>query len=154
MRAVIKVTPFTPVSPADAGPRLPPHQVLILSHHLIFSLLVLVATGVRPLPSKSRGPLDTRVLRGSMYPWYCVDHNQHDAARSYDLRNDIFRVSDCICLGILHASHYMGLAFQSAPPPPSTVTNMHCEIVDNHGEPLLMSNQELYSVMVQINWTL
>ena len=31
---------------------------------------------------------------------------------------------------------------------------MHCEIVDNHGEPLLMSNQELYSVMVQINWTL
>ena len=33
-------------------------------------------------------------------------------------------------------------------------TRMHCEIVDNHGEPLLMSNQELYSVMVQINWTL
>ena len=33
-------------------------------------------------------------------------------------------------------------------------TTMHCEIVDNHGEPLLMSNQELYSVMVQINWTL
>ena len=30
-------------------------------------------------------------------------------------------------------------------------TRMHCEIVDNHGEPLLMSNQELYSVMVQIN---
>ena len=28
------------------------------------------------------------------------------------------------------------------------------DIVDNHGEPLLMSNQELYSVMVQINWTL
>ena len=26
--------------------------------------------------------------------------------------------------------------------------------MDNHGEPLLMSNQELYSVMVQINWTL
>ena len=33
-------------------------------------------------------------------------------------------------------------------------TRMHCEIVDNHGEPLLISNQELYSVMVQINWTL
>ena len=33
-------------------------------------------------------------------------------------------------------------------------TRMHCEIVDNHGEPLLMSNQELYSVMVQINLTL
>ena len=33
-------------------------------------------------------------------------------------------------------------------------TRMHCEIVDNHGEPLLMSNQELYSVMVQINCTL
>ena len=33
-------------------------------------------------------------------------------------------------------------------------TGMHCEIVDNHGEPLQMSNQELYSVMVQINWTL
>ena len=33
-------------------------------------------------------------------------------------------------------------------------TKMHCEIVDNHGEPLQMSNQELYSVMVQINWTL
>ena len=33
-------------------------------------------------------------------------------------------------------------------------TGMHCEIVDNHGEPLLMSNQELYSVMVQINCTL
>ena len=33
-------------------------------------------------------------------------------------------------------------------------TRMHFEIVDNHGEPLLMSNQELYSVMVQINWTL
>ena len=32
-------------------------------------------------------------------------------------------------------------------------TRMHCEIVDNHGEPLLMNNQELYSVMVQINWT-
>ena len=32
-------------------------------------------------------------------------------------------------------------------------TRMRCEIVDNHGEPLLMSNQELYSVMVQINWT-
>ena len=31
---------------------------------------------------------------------------------------------------------------------------MYCEIVDNHGEPLLMSNQELYSVIVQINWTL
>ena len=30
-------------------------------------------------------------------------------------------------------------------------TMMHCEIVDNHGEPLLMSNHELYSVMVQIN---
>ena len=26
--------------------------------------------------------------------------------------------------------------------------------MDNHGEPLLMNNQELYSVMVQINWTL
>ena len=26
--------------------------------------------------------------------------------------------------------------------------------MDNHGEPLLMSNQELYSVMVQIKWTL
>ena len=33
-------------------------------------------------------------------------------------------------------------------------TRMHCEIVHNHGEPLLMNNQELYSVMVQINWTL
>ena len=33
-------------------------------------------------------------------------------------------------------------------------TRMHCEIVDNHGEPLLMSNQELYSAMVQIKWTL
>ena len=33
-------------------------------------------------------------------------------------------------------------------------TRMPCEIVDNHGEPLLMNNQELYSVMVQINWTL
>ena len=33
-------------------------------------------------------------------------------------------------------------------------TRMHCEIVDNHGEPLLMNNQELYSVMVQINRTL
>ena len=33
-------------------------------------------------------------------------------------------------------------------------TRMHYEIVDNHGEPLLMSNRELYSVMVQINWTL
>ena len=33
-------------------------------------------------------------------------------------------------------------------------TRMHCEIVDNHGEPLQMSNQELYSVMVQLNWTL
>ena len=31
---------------------------------------------------------------------------------------------------------------------------MHCEIVDNHGEPLRMNNQELYSVMFQINWTL
>ena len=31
---------------------------------------------------------------------------------------------------------------------------MHCEIADNHGEPLQMSNQEPYSVMVQINWTL
>ena len=33
-------------------------------------------------------------------------------------------------------------------------TRMHCDVVDNHGEPLLMSNQELYSVMVQITWTL
>ena len=33
-------------------------------------------------------------------------------------------------------------------------TRMHREIVDNHGEPLLMNNQELYSVMVQINWTM
>ena len=33
-------------------------------------------------------------------------------------------------------------------------TRMHCEIVDKHGELLLMSNPELYSVMVQINWTL
>ena len=33
-------------------------------------------------------------------------------------------------------------------------TRMHCEIVDNHGEPLLMSNQELHSVMVQVNRTL
>ena len=33
-------------------------------------------------------------------------------------------------------------------------TRMHCEIVDNHGEPLLMSSQELYSVMVHINWIL
>ena len=59
MRAVIKVTPFTPVSPSDAGPRLPPHRVPISSHHLILSLMGLVAIGVRPLPSKSRGPLDT-----------------------------------------------------------------------------------------------
>ena len=33
-------------------------------------------------------------------------------------------------------------------------TRMHSEIVDNRGEPLLMNNQELDSVMVQINWTL
>ena len=33
-------------------------------------------------------------------------------------------------------------------------TRMHCEIVHNRGEPLLMNNQELYSVMVQISWTL
>ena len=33
-------------------------------------------------------------------------------------------------------------------------TKMHCEIVDNHGEPLLMNNQELYSVMVPIIWAL
>ena len=33
-------------------------------------------------------------------------------------------------------------------------TRIHCEIVDNHGEPLRMNNQELYLVMVQINWTL
>ena len=33
-------------------------------------------------------------------------------------------------------------------------TMMRCEIVDNHGERLLMNNQKLYSVMVQINWTL
>ena len=59
MRAVIKVTPFTPVSPADAGPRLPPHRVLIPSHRLILCLMVLVVTGVRPLPSKGRAPLDT-----------------------------------------------------------------------------------------------
>ena len=82
MRAIIKVTPFTPVSPSDAGPRLPPHQVLIPSHHpisyyiyiyiyillyilsyliiyIILCLMVLAATGVRPLPSKGRGPLDT-----------------------------------------------------------------------------------------------
>ena len=59
MRAVIKVTPFTPVSPADAGPRLPPHRVLIPSRHLILCLMVLATTGVRPLPSKGRGPLDT-----------------------------------------------------------------------------------------------
>ena len=26
--------------------------------------------------------------------------------------------------------------------------------MDNHGEPLLMSNQELYWVMVPLNWTL
>ena len=54
---------------------------------------------------------------------------------------------------------------RSCPPPPLQSnflpaldqphsTRMHCEIVDNHGEPLLMSNQELYTVMVQINWTL
>ena len=59
MRAVIKVTPFTPVSPADAGPCLLPHRVLIPPHHLILCLMVLVATGVRPLASKGRGPLDT-----------------------------------------------------------------------------------------------
>ena len=64
-----------------------------------------------------------RVLRGSMYPSYCVDHNQHDSARSYDLRGDILRVSNCICLGVLHALHDMGLAFQSAPPP-SAVNNV------------------------------
>ena len=52
-----------------------------------------------------------------MYPLYCVDHNQHDGAHSYDLRGDILRVSNCICLGILHALRYMGMAFQSAPPP-------------------------------------
>ena len=33
-------------------------------------------------------------------------------------------------------------------------TRMHCEIVDHHGEPLVMNNHELYWVMVQINWTL
>ena len=32
-------------------------------------------------------------------------------------------------------------------------TRMQCEIVDIHGEPLLTNNQELYSVMVQMNWT-
>ena len=58
-----------------------------------------------------------------MYPPYCVDHNHHNSARSYDLRGDILRVSNCICLGISHALHYMGLAFQSAPPP-STVNNV------------------------------
>ena len=59
MRAVIKVTPFTPVSPADASRRLPPPGVLIPSHDLILCLMVLVATVVHPLPSKGRGPLDT-----------------------------------------------------------------------------------------------
>ena len=59
MRAVTKVTPFTHVSPADVGPRLPPHRVPILSHPLILCLKVLVATGVRLLPSKSRGPPNT-----------------------------------------------------------------------------------------------
>ena len=33
-------------------------------------------------------------------------------------------------------------------------TRMHCEIVHNHTEPLLMNNQELYWVMVQINLTM
>ena len=33
-------------------------------------------------------------------------------------------------------------------------TRMHCEIVDHHGGPLLMNNQEVYSAMVEINWTL
>ena len=33
-------------------------------------------------------------------------------------------------------------------------TRMHCEIVTNHGEPVPMNSQELYSVMVQINGTL
>ena len=33
-------------------------------------------------------------------------------------------------------------------------TRMHCEIVDNRGDPLLMNKQELYSVMVQSNCTL
>ena len=33
-------------------------------------------------------------------------------------------------------------------------TRMHCEIVHNRGEPLLMNKQELYSVMVQSNCTL
>ena len=33
-------------------------------------------------------------------------------------------------------------------------SRMHCENSDNHGEPLQMSNQELYSVMVHISWTL
>ena len=34
-------------------------------------------------------------------------------------------------------------------------TRMHCEFVDNHGEPLpMMNNRELYSMMVQISWTL
>ena len=44
--------------------------------------------------------------------------------------------------------------FSSIRPDQPHNIRMHCEIVDNHGEPLLMNNQELYSVMVQINWTL
>ena len=69
-----------------------------------------------------------------MYPGYCVDHNQHDSARSYDLRDDVFRVSDCIRLGILHALHYMGLAFQSAPPPPQSPTWHHDVVQDGDVE--------------------
>ena len=33
-------------------------------------------------------------------------------------------------------------------------TRARCKIVHNHGEALLMNNQELYSMMVEVNWTL
>ena len=75
-----------------------------------------------------------RVLRGSMYRSYCVDHNEHDSACSYDLRGEILRVSNCICLGILHALHYMGWAFQSAPPPPQSTTWHHDVVQDGDVE--------------------
>ena len=69
MRAVIKVTHFTFVSPTDASPRLLPHRVRILSHHLILCLKVTAATCLHVLPSKSRGPLDTR---GKCFETACI----------------------------------------------------------------------------------
>ena len=74
------------------------------------------------------------------------------------------RALQCSCGRLLEARQPPA---EPCPPPPLFLnqqiwlrldqphsTRMHCEIVDNHGEPLLMSNQELYSMMVQINRTL